>query len=161
MKDYLKPHRDLEAEVQLKTIIQKIQSLLDESKNDSKNDSAVDDLLIEASRYVKASDRVLDLTVIEHYEDWTDLDGLVSELTMEVPVLQAVSREDFLLIAQEIRAVIESGQAPDNMRLDYWMNFYREFFAINFPSVEHVDLFDEMFEDISLDELAAIAFPCA
>ncbi|MDE7271515.1 MAG: hypothetical protein K2N95_00395 [Lachnospiraceae bacterium] len=155
MKDCLKPHRDLEAEVQLKTIIQQIQSLMDEPKNDS----AVENLLIEASKYIKASDRVLDLTVIEHYEDWTDIDGIVGELTMEVPVLQAVSKEDFLSIVQEIREVIESGQAPDNMRLDYWMNFYRELFALNFPNAENVDLLDAIFEDTSLDDMIEVAFP--
>lgn len=123
MKDYLKPHRNLDAEKQLKTIIQQIQSLMDEPENNS----TVENLLKEATKFIKAPDRILDLTVIEHYESWTDLDGLVGELTMEVPILSAVSKEDFVSIVQEIREVIESGQVRDNVPLNYYMDFYRVF----------------------------------
>ncbi len=156
MKDHLKPRRNLEAEKQLKSIIREIQSLM----CNPKNNSVIEDKLKEAAQFIKASNRVLDLTVIEHYEEWTDLDGLVGELTMEVPVMSTISKEDFLSIVQQIREVIESGQAPDNMRLDYWMDFYREFFEVNFSNIDNVDdLFDAIFEDTSLDELVDIAFP--
>lgn len=156
MKDRLKPHRDLEAEKRLKSIIEEIQSLM----CDPKNNSAIEDKLKEATQFIKAPNRVLDLTVIEHYNGWTDLDGLVGELTMEVPVLSTVSKEDFLSIVQQIREVIKSGQVPDNLRLDYWMDFYRAFFEVNFSNIDNVeDLFDEIFEDTSLNELVNIAFP--
>ena len=156
MKDCLKPHRDLDAEKRLKSIIEEIESLM----CDPKNNSTIENKLKEAAQLIKAPNRVLDLTVIENYYGWTDLDGLVGELTMEVPTLSSVSKEDFLSIVQQIREVIKSGQAPDNMRLDYWMDFYREFFEVNFANIDNVeDLFDEIFEDTSLDELVDLAFP--
>jgi len=156
MKDHLKPHKDLEAERQLKSIIEKIQSLM----YDPKNNSAIEEKLKEAAHFIKAPNRVLDLTVIEHYNGWTDLDGLVGELAMEIPVLPTVSKEDFLSIVQQIREVIKSGQAPDNLRLDYWMDFYRAFFEVNFSNINNVEgLFDKKFENTSLDELVNIAFP--
>lgn len=155
MKDCLKPHRNLEAEEQLKILIQKIQSLMD----DPKNYSVIEQMLQQASVFIKAPDRVLDLIVIEQYDEWTDLDGLVGELTMEVPVLQDISKEDFLSIVQWIRTVIKSGKEPENMRLDYMTDFYRNFFILNFPQIKDIDdLFDKLFEDVSLDELINLAF---
>lgn len=156
MKDCLRPHRDSDAEKRLKLIIQEIQSLM----CDPENNWMIENKLREAAQFIKAPNRVLDLTVIEHYNGWTDLDGLVGELTMEVPVLDTVSKEDFLSIVQQMRKIIKSGQAPDHMRLDYWMDFYRVFFELNFADIDHVeDLFDKIFEDTSLDELIGIAFP--
>lgn len=152
MRDCLRPHRNLAAETRLKTMIQRIQSLMYQPENHS----TVEKMLEDASKLVKAPNRVLDLEVIGHYEGWTDLDGLVGELTMEVPVLTDISREDLQEIVQEMRGVIESGQAPDHMSLDYWMNFYREFFALNFPGVED-ELYDAVFEDIELDEVVEMA----
>mgnify|MGYP007123092889 CR=1 FL=1 len=154
MEDYLKPHRDLESKRQLKTIIQKIQSLMYEQKNIA----VIENMLKEATEFIKASDRVLDLTVIESYESWTDLDGLVGELTMEVPMLSAVSKEDFVSIVQLVREAIKTEQTPNDVPLDYFMNFYREFFSLNFPNTTD-DLFDEIFEDTSLDKLVDMVFP--
>lgn len=154
MKDYLKPHRNLAAEAQLKTSIQQIQSLMGEPENNS----TVENILKEATKFIKAPNRILDLTVIEHYESWTDLDSLVGELTMEVPMLPAVSKEDFVSIVQEIREVIESGQVRDNVPLNYYMDFYRAFFALNFPNVAEDGIFDEIFEDTSLDKLVDLHF---
>ncbi len=155
MKDCFKPHRNMEAETQLKTMIQKIESLMYESQNDA----IIENLLKEASKLVKAPDRVLDLTVIEHYGGWTDLDGLVGELTMEVPKLDGISKEDFLSIVRWIRAVIKNEQKMDPIRLDYWMDFYSTFFELNFPNRKEVDLFNKIFEETPLDELVNIAFP--
>lgn len=152
MRDCLRPHRNLAAETQLKTMIQRIQSLMYQPENHS----TVEKMLEDASKLVKAPNRVLDLEMIEHYESWTDLDGLVGELTMEVPVLSDICREDLQEIVQEMRGVIESGQAPDPISLDYWMDFYREFFALNFPSAED-ELYEAVFEDIELDEVVEMA----
>lgn len=154
MRDCLRPHRNLAAETRLKTMIQRIQSLMYQPENHS----TVEKVLEDASKLVKAPNRVLDLEVIEHYESWTDLDGLVGELTMEVPVLTDISREDLQEIVQEMRTVIKSGQAPEPISLDYWMDFYREFFALNFPGVED-ELYDAVFEDIGLNEVVEMALP--
>ena len=154
MEDYLKPHRNLEAERQLKTIIQKIQSLIYKPENNA----AIRDMLREASKFVKASDRVLDLEVIESYESWTDLDGLVGELTMEVPTLSFVSKENFISVIQLVREVIDTECTPNDLPLDYFMNYYREFFSLNFSDIGD-DLFDELFEDTSIDKLVDMAFP--
>lgn len=153
MDEYLKPHRDLESERQLKAIIREIQSLMYEPKNNS----VVEHLLKEAAKFVKAPDRVIDLAVIEEYESWTDLDGLAGELTMEVPVLTAVSKEDFISIIQLIREVIETEQTPNDVPLNYFMDFYREFFSIHFLNKAD-SLFDEVFEDTSLGQLVDMAF---
>lgn len=154
MDDYLKPHRNLESERQLKTIIQKIQSLM----YDPKNDSVVEDMLKEATKFIKVPDRVLDLATIEDYESWTDLDGLVGGLTREVPRLSAVSKKDFISIIQLVREAIETEQTSNDIPLDYFMDFYREFFSLNFPYIAD-DLFDAVFEDTSLDKLVDMAFP--
>lgn len=152
MKDCLKPHRNVDAENQLKSFIKQIQTLMEEVDHNS----IVENMVKEAAKLVKMPNRVLDLTVIEHYDSWTDIDGLVAELTMEVPKLLAISKEDFISIVQEIRHVIESGQPPASMPLDYYMNFYRTFFETNFPAIE--GLFDEIFEDTSLEKLIELAF---
>lgn len=153
MDEYLKPHRDLESERQLKEIIRKIQALMHEPKNHS----VIEHLLKEAAQFVKAPDRTIDLAVIEEYASWTDLDGLAGELTMEVPVLSAVSKEDFISIIQLIREVIETEQTPNDVSLNYFMDFYREFLSIHFPDIAD-SLFDEIFEDTSLDRLVDMAF---
>lgn len=153
MRDCLRPHRDLEAETQLKTVILQIQSLMYEPENRA----AVEKLFEDAAKLVKAPDRVLDLAVVENYEDWTDLDGLVGELTMDVPEVPDISREDLCEIVQEMRAVIGQNQAPDNISLEYWSNFYREFFAVHFPETGD-ELFDAVFEELSLDEVVGIVF---
>lgn len=154
MNDFLKPHRNLEAEVQLKTMIQEIESLMYEPKNNAK----IENMLKEANKIMKAPNRVLDLDVIEHYEGWTDLDGLVEELTMEVPKLDNVSKADFSSIVHWIRNVIKMEQETGNIRIDYLIDFYRAFFTLNFPKVHDIDLLDEIFQDTSLEELVTMAF---
>ncbi|MCI9560673.1 MAG: hypothetical protein HFG52_15990 [Lachnospiraceae bacterium] len=154
MDDYLKPHRNLETERQLKTIIQKIQSLIHKPENDT----AIRDMLREASKFVNAPNRVLDLEAIESYEGWTDLDGFVGELTMEVPTLFFVSKENFISVIQLVREVIDTEHTPNDLPLDYFMNFYREFFLLNFPDIGD-DLFDELFENTPVDKLVDMAFP--
>lgn len=154
LQDYLKPHRNLDAEKRLKTIIQQIQSLMDEPEHTI----IVENMLKEASKLIKAPNRILDLSVIEHYESWTDVDGLVRELTMEVPLLLAVSKDDFVSIVQGIREVIEGEQVVDDMPLNSYMDFYRMFFSLNFPNVSDDKIFDEIFEDTTVDKLIEIAF---
>lgn len=153
IREDLKPHPDREAESQLKSLIKEIETLL----NEPAEDSTVGEKLKEASRYVKAPDRVLDQSVIENYDSWTDLDGLAGELTMEVPRLTDISKEDFKSLVGWIREVIET-QETGGIRFDYWMNFYTTFFELNFPDVEEVDLFDEICEGTPLEELVGIAF---
>lgn len=155
MKDCLKPHRDLEAEAQLKAKIRRIEDLL----SGSEDRAAIEETLREAARLVKTPNRVLNLTVIEEYESWTDLDGLVGELTMEIPVLPEFSKEDFISVVEWIREIIENDRPSEEVPLDYWMSFYREFFVLNFPGTAGDDLFDEIFEDTSLEELVKMAFP--
>lgn len=154
LQDYLKPHRNLDDEKRLKIMIQQIQSLMDEPEHTM----IVENMLQEASKLIKVPNRILDLSVIEHFESWTDVDGLVCELTMEVPLLPAVSKDDFVSIVQGIREVIEGEQVLDDMPLNYYMDFYRTFFSLNFPNVTEDKIFDEIFEDTTLDELVEIAF---
>ncbi len=154
MKDCFKPHRNLADESHLKEIIEKIQSQMHEPESHS----IIEALLKEAEAYIKAPNRILDLTVIEQYDEWTDLDGLVGELTMEVPKPETISEEDFLSIVQYIQETIATEQFPDTIRADYWLDFYREFFALNFPNAEPDELLDEIMESASPEELVRIAF---
>ena len=95
MKNHLKPHRNLESERQLKAIIQQIEALMYEPENKHE----VEKLLRKATKFIKAKDMSLDLDVIRHYDGWTDLDTLVTELTMELPASQ-LSREDLADIVE-------------------------------------------------------------
>jgi hypothetical protein len=95
MKNHLKPHRNLESERKLKAIIQQIEALMYEPENKHE----VEKLLRKATKFIKAKDMSLDLDVIRHYDGWTDLDTLVTELTMELPASQ-LSREDLADIVE-------------------------------------------------------------
>ena len=95
MKNHLQPHRNLESERQLKAIIQQIEALMYEPENKHE----VEKLLRKATKFIKAKDMSLDLDVIRHYDGWTDLDTLVTELTMELPASQ-LSREDLADIVE-------------------------------------------------------------
>lgn len=100
MKDHLKPYRNLEAEKQLKAIIQQIEVLMDNPQNTY----IIENLLKESVKFIKGPDKVLDLTVIENYESWTNIDDLVRELTTEIPVL-SLTREELADLVEEIISV--------------------------------------------------------
>lgn len=59
---------------------------------------------------------------------------------------------------QYIQETIATEQFPDTIRADYWLDFYREFFALNFPNAEPDELLDEIMEGASPEELVRIAF---
>lgn len=152
IRDDLKPHRNQEAEKQLKLIIQDIEALMCEPENET----IIESKLKEAAEFVKSPDRVLDLTVIENYESWTDLDGLVGELTMEAPKRIDISEKDFIALVQWIRENVVNG--TDDIDLQYYFDFYKAFFELNFPDKKEINLFEEIFEDTPVDKLIDFAF---
>lgn len=100
MKNHLQPHRNFEAEKQLKAIIQQIEALMYEPKNKQE----VEKLLKKAKGLITATDVSLDLDVIGHYDSWTDLDTFVAELTMELPTSK-MSREDLVDIVEMLKTM--------------------------------------------------------
>lgn len=141
IREDLIPHRDKEAEKQLKALIKKIEKLMDKPKNQA----TVEELLKKAAEYVKVPDRVLDLTVIEQYYSWTDLDGLVGELTVEVPKLSDISKEDFVALAQYISDVLaQTSKTRKITDFEYLEDYYTRFFELNYPEIKDFDIFEQI-----------------
>lgn len=81
-----------------------------------------------------------------------------AELTAGPATGQTLTEEEFRAMAAEMREVIRTGKAPGGMRLDRWMDHYRDLFGQSFPEGE--ELFEAVFDEcISLEELTAMAFP--
>ena len=147
--------RDKEKDkAELKAIIEKIEELM----YDPKNEAQVSELLKKASGYVTAPDRVLDRIVVEQYYSWTSLDGLVDELTVAVSKVPNISREDFAALAQWIADAI-TNKTKDVEELD---NYYHSFFELNFPHIEDIDIFGEIMaaalEGTSLEKVVDLVY---
>ncbi|MFQ7355492.1 MAG: hypothetical protein ACLU8S_16535 [Coprococcus phoceensis] len=123
MKNDLKPHRNLEAEKQLKDIIQQIEVLMYEPKNKHK----VENLLKKATKFIKAQNRVLDLDLIKYYYGSTDLDTLVTELTMEQPASQ-MSREELVDIVEMLTTMQdkETGKNLSEVECDFLVRTFEK-----------------------------------
>lgn len=141
IREDLIPHRDKEAEKQLKALIEKIEKLMDKPKNQA----TVEELLKKAAEYVKVPDRVLDLTVIEQYYSWTDLDGLVGELTVKVPKLSDITKEDFAALVQYISDVLaQTSKTRKITDFEYMEDYYTRFFELNYPEIKDFDIFEQI-----------------
>lgn len=146
LREDLIPSRDIEAENKLKELILEIENRM----ADAGNTELMEEKLKEAGKYIKAKDRVLDLTVIEQYYSWTDLDGLVGELTMQVPTGVQLSEDELSELIEYLRNTLVNAEPDGDM--DYKYNFYRNFFEENFP--ENDEAFDMIFEeDISVEDI--------
>lgn len=77
MKEYLRIHRDIDRENTLKVLIEEIEELLDNG-----NDELVKEKMEKANTLVTADGRILDEYAVRYYYSWTDLEGLVGELTI-------------------------------------------------------------------------------
>lgn len=133
------PMRDIEAENKLKELILEMEDRID----DAGSAEFMEEKLKEAGKYIKAKDRVLNATVIEQYESWTDLDGLVEELTMQVPAGVQLSEGELLELIEYLRKTLVNAEPDGDMEYKY--NFYRNFFEENFP--ENDEAFDMVFEE--------------
>ncbi len=94
MDGHLVPHRDLEAERQLKTMIQKIQSHMYEPENNT----IIRSMLEEAAKFVKASDRVLDLEEKTLYQSYNWCEKLLTLNTHQMIcrwIILWISTENF------------------------------------------------------------------
>jgi len=149
LKEKYKPHRDQIIENKLKTIIEDIENKID----DRNEQDYIEDRLNEASQYIKAKERVLDRDVIEHYTAWTDLDGLVSELTMFVPTDLKFTKFDLTALVFYIREAIANGED-----FEYIMNFYQCLFEENLPQVDSFELFDMICGDTSIEKIIDFVF---
>lgn len=140
LREDLIPSRDIEAENKLKELILEIENRMADAGN---TEELIEEKLKEAGKYIKAKDRVLDLTVIEQYDSWTDLDGLVGELTMQVPTGVQLAEDELSELIEYLRNTLVDAEPDGDM--DYKYNFYRSFFEENFP--ENDEAFDMIFEE--------------
>ncbi|MBO5093655.1 MAG: bacteriocin immunity protein [Lachnospiraceae bacterium] len=129
MKNHLAPHRNLESEKQLKAIIQQIEELM----YDPGSKEQVEDLLKEAAGLIKAPDMVLDLDLIKQYDGFTNLDTLVTELTMELPAA-GLSREDLIDIVEMLLTMRdqETGESLSEAEYDALVTMFQK--NINHPA---------------------------
>lgn len=118
LREDLIPSRDIEAENKLKELILEIENRMADAGN---TEELIEEKLKEAGKYIKAKDRVLDLTVIEQYDSWTDLDGLVGELTMQVPTGVQLAEDELSELIEYLRNTLVDAEPDGDM--DYKYNF--------------------------------------
>ena len=155
MKNHLKPHRNLESERKLKAIIQQIEALMYEPENKHE----VEKLLRKATKFIKAKDMSLDLDVIRHYDGWTDLDTLVTELTMELPASQ-LSREDLADIVEMLTTMKDkaTGKVMSEAECDGLVMTFTE--NINHPGGSDLIFYPELVglpPNPTVDEIVELA----
>ena len=151
MKEYLKIHRDRDRENALKALIEEIEALLDTS-----NEELVKEKLAKANTLVTADERVLDEYAVREYYGWTDLDGLVGELTVKVPKLEHIDVEDLKELVEWMRKVIAEEESLEDIDYEYFDNYYREFFLKNFPNGE--EAYEAIFEECTVQKVIEIAY---
>ena len=151
MKEYLKIHRDRDRENALKVLVEEIEELLDTS-----NEELVEKKLAKANILVTADERVLDEYAVREYYSWTDLDGLVGELTVNVPKLEHIDVEDLKELVEWMRKVIAEEETLEDIDYEYFDNYYHEFFLKNFPNGE--EAYEAIFEECSVQEVIEIAY---
>lgn len=151
VKEYLRIQRDLERENALKVLIEEIEELLD-----SGNDELVEEKIEKANTLVTTDGRVLDEYAVRYYYSWTDLEGLVGELTLNVPKLEHIEAQDLEELIVWMRKVIADEEPLKDVDYGYFDNYYREFFLKNFPNGE--DAYEAIYEDCKVQQVIDIAY---
>lgn len=140
------PVRNIQAEEKLKILIIEIEQMLG---NPAMTDS-IEEKLEQAKKFITVPGRIIDLDVIEQYYSWTTLDGLVRELTMEIPVNTVLSKDELSELLTYLRENLING-IPDE-DTEYKIQFYTDFFDENYPDYE--DVFDMLYDEIiSVDDI--------
>ncbi len=151
MKEYLRIQRDIDRENTLKLLIEEIEELLDTG-----NDELVEEKIAKANTLVTAYGRSLDGDTVRYYYSWTDLEGLVGELTINVPVIERIEAQDLEELIIWMRKVIAGEETLEDINYGYFDDYYREFFGRNFPNGE--DAYDAIFEEYKVQEVIDIAY---
>ena len=101
--------------------------------------------------------RIIDIEVVRYYYQWTSLEDLAGELTLNVKKVPDISKEELAEVIDYYRKVIITNEiVPDNYSFSYFEGFYHEFFQVNFPSFENLE--DMIYEEIGSKELADLVF---
>ena len=151
MKEYLKIQRDINRENTLKVLIEEIEELLDAG-----NDEMVEEKMTKANTLVTADGRILDEYAVRYYYSWTDLEGLVGELTINVPKIERIEAQDLEELIIWMRKVIDDEETLEDIDYEYFDNYYREFFLKNFPNGE--EAYEAIFEECNVQEVIDIAY---
>lgn len=151
MKEYLRIQRDIDRENTLKVLIEEIEELLDTG-----NDELVKEKIAKATTLVTAGGRILDEYAVRYYYSWTDLEGLVGELTINVPKVERIEAQDLEELIIWMRKVIAGEETLENIDYGYFDNYYREFFLENLPNGEAA--YKAIFEECKVQEVIDIAY---
>lgn len=151
MKEYLRIQRDIDRENALKILIEEIEELLDAG-----NDELVEEKMKKANTLVTADGRILDEYAVRYYYSWTDLEGLVGELTINVPKIEHIEEQDLEELIIWMRKVIAGEEPLEDINYGYFDDYYREFFLKNFPNGE--DAYEAIFEECKVQEVIDIAY---
>ena len=145
----LRPRRNLEAERQLKSLILEIEGMLQQGQELALIEKKVE----QADKYAVTPGRLLDLEVIREYGTWTDLDTLVTDLTMEVPSDIHLTKDEFKKLAFWINENVINGMEGD--RRWYFKYYYDMLFSLVFPDTIEYDIMEQIENDVSIDEIVA------
>ena len=151
MKEYLRIRRDIDRENTLKALIEEIEELFDAG-----NDELAEEKMTKANALVTADGRMLDEYAVRYYYSWTDLEGLVGELTMNVPKIERIEAQDLEELIVWMRKVIADEETLEDIDYGYFDNYYREFFLKNFPNGE--EAYEAIFEECKVQEVIDIAY---
>ena len=151
MKEYLRIRRDIDRENTLKALIEEIEELFDAG-----NDELAEEKMTKANALVTADGRMLDEYAVRYYYSWTDLEGLVGELTMNVPKIERIEAQDLEELIVWMHKVIADEETLEDIDYGYFDNYYREFFLKNFPNGE--EAYEAIFEECKVQEVIDIAY---
>lgn len=151
MKEYLRIQRDIDREKTLKVLIEEIEELLDTG-----NDELVKEKIAKANTLVTADGRILDEYAVRYYYSWTDLEGLVGELTINVPKIERIEVQDLEELIIWMRKVIAGEETLEDIDYAYFDNYYRQFFLENLPNGE--DAYEAIFKECKVQEVMDIAY---
>lgn len=151
MKEYLRIQRDIDRENTLKVLIEEIEELLDTG-----NDELVKEKIAKANTLVTADGRILDEYTVRYYYSWTDLEGLVGELTINVPKIECIEAQDLEELIIWMRKVIAGEETLEDIDYAYFDNYYRQFFLENLPNGE--DTYEAIFKECKVQEVMDIAY---
>lgn len=88
--------------------------------------------------------------------NWRQLDGLVGELMMKVPQVDNIEKTDLIELIYWMRKIILDEEELEGIDYEYFDNYYRSFFELNFPN--GAAAYDAIFEEISAEDIIEIAY---
>lgn len=150
MRQELVVKRNLENEVLLKAIIEEI-----EAKTGRVDESELEELYLKANELV-VPERAVDETLIDQYYSWASLDDLVGELTMEVPKVNDITREELAEVINYMRDIIHDRKQLYEIDFNYFNQFYYRFFEENFANGEVAH--EMVYEDVPVEKVVEEAF---